>query len=219
MSSPTGIRIKKTPFLNWDLKGEAIEFKKFYGIRFKSAVGGDFGADFAEYRWEEIEANDIVLDIGATEGLYSLLAAWRGAKKVYASDPLFQKELKENLERNVELAKRIEILDYGFGFEGMYEDAWERKRKISAHRDLLSFIGEHPDLSVLKIDCEGCEWGAFARLENFRKLRMISFEAHIYSCSHKQMWEVLRQRFSSNGFLIATQDSKSPSVFLVHATR
>lgn len=51
---------------------------------------------FTEYEWNDIKKDDIVIDIGACVGAFSLRAA-QFSNHVFAIEPLFMDELKQNL--------------------------------------------------------------------------------------------------------------------------
>lgn len=74
--------------------------------------------DEGPYEWldVEIEAGDVVFDCGANLGIFSLYAAYRGAK-VYAFEPISaaREILRKTMSLNPELAKRVEVVPYALG--------------------------------------------------------------------------------------------------------
>lgn len=71
--------------------------------------------DEGPYEWldVEVEADDVVFDCGANLGIFSLYAAYRGAK-VYAFEPISaaREILRKTMSLNPELAKRVEVVPY-----------------------------------------------------------------------------------------------------------
>ena len=69
--------------------------------------------DEGPYEWRdvEVEPGDVVFDCGANLGIFSLYAAYRGAK-VYAFEPIAEARtwIRKGCELNPELADRIEIV-------------------------------------------------------------------------------------------------------------
>ncbi|HJJ31051.1 MAG TPA: FkbM family methyltransferase [Methanocorpusculum sp.] len=71
--------------------------------------------DEGPYEWldVEVEAGDVVFDCGANLGIFSLYAAYRGAK-VYAFEPISaaREILRKTMSLNPELEKQVEIVPY-----------------------------------------------------------------------------------------------------------
>ena len=66
----------------------------------------------SDYRFQDIRDSDIVLDIGANIGGFSLLAS-RKAKQVFAVEPLFADLLRANIEING--IKNIAVMEVALG--------------------------------------------------------------------------------------------------------
>ena len=86
-------------------------------------------ADISYYKINEIKKDDVVLDIGAGSGIYSLLSAVV-AKKVYPIEPLISDIAKKNIE-NSHLSDKIYFLDFAFGKNGetILCNYWSTKKK------------------------------------------------------------------------------------------
>lgn len=135
-----------------------------------------------EYDYSDIRPTDIVLDIGAAVGGFSLLAS-KMCEKVYAIEPLFCDELNKNKWLNNSM--NVEILAYALSdvtekeivkFEGR-EMVVESKTFIQ----LLDIVGGHVDF--LKCDCEGAEW--YLQPSDFDGIRRVEMEVHSHPKKQK----------------------------------
>ncbi len=122
-----------------------------------------------------VRKTDIVVDVGANIGAVTIPLA-KVAKKVYAIEPLFYKELEENLLLNG--LTNVEVLPICIGGTGQKTVEFSSKKAESAvipFSELKRQIGEQIDF--LKMDGEGCEWEMEpSELKGIRELRM---EFHI----------------------------------------
>ncbi len=148
-----------------------------------------------EYGWLNVKGKTVI-DIGANIGDTAIYFALKGAKHVYAFEPYpYSYGIATQNVRLNGLEGRITLLNEGCGKE-------KRKIKIDVSyknfggTDLKNFengtninittLGElvkRFDISseaVLKIDCEGCEYGVLLNTENsnLRKFKQIQIEYH-----------------------------------------
>lgn len=128
----------------------------------------------ADYRLNDISKDDVVLDIGAGAGLYSLLTSLV-AKKVYMLEPdvPFYGYISNN--------PKIEVLrDTSFGAHGepIKSNYWNSKGVVNFGIDLEHILQKHEDITIVKCDCEGCEWGGFLSCNDFKNIRIINMEYH-----------------------------------------
>ncbi len=118
---------------------------------------------------------DTVLDIGANIGAIAIPLA-KKTKRVYAIEPLFANELRENISLN-HLAN-IEVLEYGLGLDGgRLEIEYGPKKaecRLMSFESILKITGQ---IDFLKVDCEGAEW--MIRPEQLSGIREIRMELHI----------------------------------------
>ncbi len=148
-----------------------------------------------QYRWLDIK-NKTVLDIGANIGDTAIYFTLKGAKHVYAFEPYpysYNLALK-NIRLN-ELQYRVTLLNEGCGGR-------KGKIKIKANyknlggTDLKNFkngtnigittLGEIVkrfgiiDNAILKLDCEGCEYGVLLEAQNsdLRRFKQMQIEYH-----------------------------------------
>jgi len=155
-----------------------------------------------DYFFQKITDNDIVLDIGAGAGLYSLLAA-KKAKKVYSIEPL----LIDVLIENTKAVTNIEVLPMAFGRDGKEECKYWGMNKIIESKSLRTLLSElNPLPTYIKCDCEGCEWSGFMSCDDFKDIRVIEMEYHTQNSNELQK---LVMHLRSNGFSVTIKPSYS----------
>lgn len=127
----------------------------------------------SEYEYFDLRSNDVVLDIGANIGAFSLKIRSK-VKKVYALEPVLIDELRNNIKLNN--VKNIEIIHGGLG-SCKQIITWDTKSvTVQCHsfQELKHMCGGHID--VLKCDCEGHEW--LLTQNDFDGIRRIELEIH-----------------------------------------
>lgn len=152
-----------------------------YGIAFETYHGTSEVDDvFAEYKFYDIQPTDIVLDIGANVGAFSLFVS-KFTKHVYAVEPMLYEVLGRNVVNNER--ENITILKEALG-RGMINISWEGcKDKLiegKSLKELIDMCGGHVDF--LKCDCEGGEW--VITPEDLRGIRRVEFEVHNFDGKH-----------------------------------
>lgn len=193
----------------WDVKTILEDFVKtknlqeFINNRFKDDfrfvvsqksckyIGGDDAVFFfddmvatieqvdTDYSLEDLRINDIVLDIGACIGAFSLKVC-KKVSRVFAVEPILIERLKQNIDLNN--VKNIAVLDCALG-DGEQELEWGNKtRKINclSLSEIIKLCGGHIDF--LKCDCEGGEW--FITVEDLKGIRRIEIEVHNFDGKH-----------------------------------
>lgn len=145
------------------------------GLKFGLEGVEELGDLMTEYEFGDISKDDIVLDLGANVGGFSIRAAQK-AKHVYAVEPLFYRELYENIALN-NMEDKITIIRRAIGngeqIPLKYRDHAETVETLPL-KDLLASIPE--PVTFLKVDIEGAEWGINPR--EFANIPRIEFEAH-----------------------------------------
>lgn len=126
--------------------------------------------DIREQHWN-VQEGDVVVDVGASYGSYTLTACAMGAKMVYAFEPerLVYHDLVRNLEINEGFANRALPLNFGLwselgsiGFE-TYAPHWPRHTISEPYsmdtldRIVLLEVLKLDRLDWIKIDVEGAE--------------------------------------------------------------
>lgn len=128
-----------------------------------------------DYHLSTIQKDDVVLDIGAGAGLYSLLAGLV-AKKVYSLEPL----LTNGIFPFTQNIGNITPLMFAFGKNNQEVicDYWNIKKYVVAHD--LNYILNNIDgeITLVKCDCEGCEWDGILSCMDFKNIRAIEMEYH-----------------------------------------
>jgi FkbM family methyltransferase len=148
-------------------------------LKFTLEGVAELGDMMDEYKFDDITSDDVVLDLGANVGGFSIRAAMK-AKHVYAVEPLFYRELKENIALNG-MQDKITVLtcaigvvgDRGNSIELSYRDHHERvtTHTLSAIRNVIGV-----PITFLKIDIEGAEWTINPK--EFDGIPKIEFEVH-----------------------------------------
>lgn len=129
-----------------------------------------------EYNFDDIQPSDIVLDIGACIGGFSLRVAPL-VKHVYAVEPIMTDRLRENIKLNN--IKNITVIEGALGNGSIVDINWMRtirRHKTKSLSDLNSLCGSHIDF--LKCDCEGAEW--CIKPEELKGIRRIEAEIHSF---------------------------------------
>lgn len=148
-----------------------------------------------QYKWLGVK-NKVVIDIGTNVGDTAIYFALKGAKHVYALEPYpysYMYAIK-NIKTN-HLEKKITLLNAGCGARDskitigshyMNTASSELKESRSGKKiklyTLKSISNNYKidDGAILKIDCEGCEYGVLlsASSKTLRKFKQIQGEYH-----------------------------------------
>jgi hypothetical protein len=126
-----------------------------------------------EYRISDLTEDDLVIDIGANIGVFSVLAARRGAQ-VLAVEPVMGDELRKNLRLNN--IARVRILECALGDGEEIEIIWEGQSRRVPSMTLSGIIEEAEGCTFLKVDCEGGEW--YIDPQELHGIRRIEMELH-----------------------------------------
>ncbi len=152
---------------------------------------------YKDYPFDKISKEDIVLDLGANIGAFSIPAS-RLCKKVYSVEPIFADTIKDNIKLNN--ISNIEVLELGVGKEG--KESFEfmgvtRTIDSLPFKSIKSNIGK---IDYLKIDIEGNEWTI--EPEDFIDIRVITGEGHIFTKREKRLcnWSKWKSWFESNNY-------------------
>jgi len=129
--------------------------------------------DIDEYRFDDIQPEDTVLDIGANVGAFCIRAA-RYSDHVTAVEPVSSDILRENIRLN---QVRVKVIEGALGDGSPSEISWDEARVTVPTYTLRQIIGMSGGCDFLKCDCEGGEW--LIRPEDLAGIRRIEMELHI----------------------------------------
>ena len=168
---------------------------------------------FTDYDYSDLSPSDIILDIGANTGIFSLTVS-KQVKHVYAVEPLYIEELKQNILNND--MKNITPLNYALSCRPNVEVEFGKKSGVAAGKtlsEIITICGGHVDF--LKCDCEGGEWSI--NPEELRNIRRVEMEVHSYR--GEKLFDYV-EMLEKAGFAVKTdkvQDHKE--LLLIHAYR
>ena len=129
-----------------------------------------------EYDYSGIGKDDVVLDIGANVGTFTLRAACL-SNNVTAIEPVMYEYLVDNCQLNPHL--NIKHYPYALGDGRVHEVSWLNKRieiETKTLTQLRSLCGGRIDF--LKCDTEGAEW--WIKPEELRGIRRLEMELHYW---------------------------------------
>lgn len=187
---------------------EMIKFEKFrnyvsdrvnriyYGMGFTTDRNNDsINQVFNDYKFFDIQEKDIVLDIGANIGAFSMFVS-KYVKHVYAVEPITIDILKANIALNqtiqnppMNIINNITVLDICLGKNREEKVEWLNKVRVMNGKSLSEIIemcGGHVDF--IKIDCEGCEWNI--KPDELKGVRR--FEGEIHAVNDKNPKDFLK---------------------------
>lgn len=195
---------------------------------------------FVDESYKGLEAGDVVFDIGANIGFFSLFAIKQGAEKVYSFEPI--KSTFDYLNKNTKDVESIQVFNLGVGAETKEEEfiIYKDSSSVSINNTLgiqnnydnnniqrekvkliniNDFIEENniDKIDYIKIDCEGGEIDFFTTIKpDFlrNKVRKISGEIHIEIIG-KNNYEKIKEIISNCNFELKEylNQSKDLSVF------
>lgn len=138
---------------------------------------------------KHITKDDIVIDIGANIGGFSLPAS-KVAKKVIAIEPILADKLKENIKVNN--IKNITVIEKGLGNGEVHEVSW-MDQTIKVQTTTLSDIIREYGGTILKCDCEGGEW--YIKPSELDQINHIDIEFHYWGMYNKNLVDYIKTEF------------------------
>jgi len=143
-------------------------------------------------KFRNVKKNDVVIDIGASIGDFSILSSKKRAKKIYTIE--MNKKLVEIMKKNIKLnnVKNIIVIN----------------KKIDSLNEIFSYY-KIKKCDFLKIDCEGCEYQIFKKISfsNLKKIKYIALEIHLFNDRMKEEFKDLKNLFIKNKFKIKEIDN------------
>jgi Methyltransferase FkbM domain len=161
-----------------------------------------------EYNFNDIQSSDILLDVGANVGYFSLHASNK-CDKIFAVEPLYINELTENIKINhfegkmKVLPYALSLFDLDLKFNGKTGHATGKTLT-----ELIHLCGGHID--VLKCDCEGGEW--IIKPEELTGIRRIEMEVHRFNGENVN--DLISKLFVNYDILV---DHDDKDAVMVHA--
>ncbi|MCH7567792.1 MAG: FkbM family methyltransferase [Nanoarchaeota archaeon] len=171
----------------------------------------------------EIQEDDIVVDIGAHIGIFTILASRHAKKgKVYAFEPVSHnfELLKENISLNA--ANNVIAIEKAVsnksGKMKLFISRSRNKGQNSMHRldkyqieievekmSFKDFLKKLPKIDFLKMDCEGAEYEILMNLtkKELSKIKKISMEYHNYG---EKKGKDLAKFLKENGFKVILKE-------------
>jgi FkbM family methyltransferase len=126
-----------------------------------------------DYRFDDIEKDDIVIDIGANVGAFCIRAA-RHSAHVVAVEPVTTGLLRENCRLN---RVPVRIIEGALGDGKPHEITWDDARIMAPTFPLKKIIAMAGGCDFLKCDCEGAEWQI--NPQDLAGIRRIEMELHL----------------------------------------
>jgi hypothetical protein len=128
--------------------------------------------DVPEYRFNDICPEDVVVDIGANIGAFSIRAA-RVSCSVTAVEPVTAALLRNNIQAN---GVSVQVIDGALGDGKPAEICWDECRVFTPSFTLRMIFKMAGGCDFLKCDCEGAEW--LIHPKELAGVRRIEMELH-----------------------------------------
>jgi FkbM family methyltransferase len=199
-----------------DSKSSVIQFRHFNYIVTKDDVKFYTTPDletidqvYNDYWFDDLKSDDVVVDIGANIGGFSLVAA-KKARMVYSYEPIRHHELFDNVLLNGNQNVKVSPFGLGDGQPTLIE--WEGiKKTVETFR-----FEQVPEHTFLKIDSEGAEW--HIPPEQLAQPRRIEAELHWWGHG-KKYWPGWKQVLDEYYEYDLTKVSNANVIGILHAVR
>lgn len=189
------LRQQKYMCIKLDSIGDTIlEYK---GSRFYADVPNYFHifSVYEDYPISLVRSDDVVLDLGANIGAFSIPAA-RIAEKVYSVEPIVGNLLRRNIELNG--LTNVDVIEEGIGSNGGRELNFLGTKRMCSTTTLGSLLFRIGEVDYVKIDIEGDEW--LIDPSELEGTRVVTGEVHLYNKSNK--WKQWLDWFSGKGYKV-----------------
>jgi hypothetical protein len=180
---------------------------------------------FEDYHFSDIQKNDIVIDIGANAGGFSIPASIL-SEHVNSVEPLLVDILKKNIELN---QKQINVIEGALGDGKKHIVSWGNLKK-SVNTYSLSQLKEiSGGCDFLKCDCEGYEW--FIKPEELNGVRRLEMELHNVNPSRNDPYTLIDTIVKTYDTIMVSKTGRIleefhmnfrkhiPDFIILHATR
>jgi len=164
----------------------------------------------------EISKGDVVVDLGASIGLFSQYAVSKGASKVFAFECM--DERFELIKENISNTDKITPM-YGFISDNDNGDNYNLERIFK------DCNVEHIDF--MKVDVDGYEYPFILNApdELFKKVDKWAMEVHIWGMFDNRADEYIKmmqiiEKFSKNGYKVACEHvHKNTNLYMLYASK
>ncbi len=129
--------------------------------------------DVPEYRFDDIDPDEGVIDIGANVGAFCIRAS-RYSPHVFAIEPVTADLLRENIRLNT---VPVQVIEGALGDGRSRKIMWDDCEVIVPTYPLRTLIRMAGGCDFLKCDCEGAEW--HINPDDLAGVRRIEMELHI----------------------------------------
>ena len=190
------------------LASEYIEFK---GKKFRINSTINSLKSCMEYDYSDLRSSDIVLDLGACCGAFSILVSDR-VNKIYAVEPLFSDLILENLFLNK--IYNIFILPYALAPTSCWLHLRYDPRINTVPARPFEWFLDMPNIhfDFLKMDVEMAEWCITS--DNLRDFRRLEIEVHNFDGKHNiENFETI---VKNAGFEYITDTIKGSPTHIIH---
>jgi FkbM family methyltransferase len=126
-----------------------------------------------EYRFDDIQVDDLVIDIGANVGAFCIRAS-RFSHHIVAVEPVTASLLRKNILLN---GLPVRVIEGALGCGEPEKVSWDDSTVISPTYQLRRIIELAGGCDFLKCDCEGAEWCILP--EDLAGIRRIEMELHL----------------------------------------
>jgi hypothetical protein len=131
-----------------------------------------------QYSLDGLRKTDIVIDLGANIGAFSMRAARSGCRQVYAYEPITYKVLWDNIHLN-NLQDKITPTWTALGNGEQTTIEWGGVKTPSFTKTMTQIIKDCGGCDFLKCDVEGAEW--LINPDELAHVRRIEMEFHMFS--------------------------------------
>lgn len=222
---------KITPKINKKLSHDPFDYSAWWS----------FYEIFIKKEYDLIKKGDIVVDIGANIGLFSLFAISKGASKIISIEPDKRNcvHLKQNLNEFSEITIIEEAISDKDGYVEFFASEISSINSTIKNDENFSDFTKEPiqsykvpcmsssslinkygiaKIDFLKIDCEGGEFSFFENLDlNFlnNKISKIVCEVHKFAGSQKDYENKIKSKLIKCGFSVQESNSLNDKSVLV----
>ena len=222
--------------VNYNVDGIPVTSDLFNEFRFAEDIFWTYGEVFINNIYSkygvDVEPNDVVLDIGANHGFFSLYAVGKKASKVISVEPITEcysnlKKLSNTFPRihpmNCAVYDKTGVIEFGLNENATpgsfvigvnYIPTLTNSSTVSVNsihiNDLLEKCGH---IDFLKVDCEGSEEIIFDVINEDKLVQIpkIIIEAHTHQIKDK-----IKYKLEKLGYSVSIEALNSSDVYMMY---